>query len=213
MNKSDSIQNLAAALCKFQQEVTNPKHSADNPFYKSKYTPLHDIINHVRPILAKHGLSVFQNPAGDGDRVVITTLLMHTSGEWIETDPLVMKAEKITPQGAGAVITYGRRYSLSAVLGIASEDDDDGNSAEGKAPAKQPDSPKQEPKQSEPPRQQGQLAAVISAAQARRIYALSNGNEDLCKTVIGRHGFKSSAEVTKDKYEAICSEIQKAVSA
>lgn len=129
MQKSDSIKNLAAALAKFQSEIENPKNTADNPFFKSKYAPLNDVLNTVRPLLSKHGLSVIQSPGGDGQNISINTLLIHESGEWIEFDPLVLKAEKMTPQGAGSAVTYGRRYSLSAVLGISSEDDDDGNHA------------------------------------------------------------------------------------
>lgn len=130
MQKSESIKNLAVALSKFQSEVENPKNTADNPFYKSKYAPLQDVLNTVRPLLSKHGLSVIQSPAGDGESVSIMTMLLHESGEWIEFDPIVLKAEKMTPQGAGSAITYGRRYALSAVLGISSEDDDDANSLE-----------------------------------------------------------------------------------
>ena len=129
MNKSESIQNIAKALVGFQAEVKNPANTADNPFFKSKYAPLPDILNDVRPLLAKHGLALLQAPSGDGDKIVITTLLMHESGEWIEACPLILKADKATAQGAGSAITYGRRYALSAVLGISSEDDDDGNQA------------------------------------------------------------------------------------
>jgi len=129
MKKSESIANLAQALCDFQGEITNPKNSADNPFFKSKYAPLSEVINTIRPILAKYGLSVLQAPSGDGASITITTLLMHSSGEWLEPDPLTLRADKPTAQGAGSAITYGRRYGLSAILGIASEEDDDGNSA------------------------------------------------------------------------------------
>lgn len=139
MEKSESIQNLAKALVAFQMEVKNPANTANNPFFKSKYAPLPDILNDVRPLLAKHGLAVLQSPSGDGDKIVITTMLIHESGEYIETCPLVLKTEKATAQGAGSAITYARRYALSAVLGISSEDDDDGNNAsnnndKGKSP-------------------------------------------------------------------------------
>ena len=131
MKKSESIANLAMALCLFQGEVTNPKTSASNPFFKSKYAPLSEVINTTKPLLAKNGLSVLQSPSGDGEHIIVTTLLMHSSGEWIEGEPLVLKADKVTAQGAGSAITYGRRYGLSAILGIGSEDDDDGNHATG----------------------------------------------------------------------------------
>lgn len=129
MNKSESIKNIADALSKFQGEIENPKNTADNPFFKSKYAPLQEVLNIVRPKLAKYGLSILQWPSGDGERIIINSLLMHSSGEWIEMEPLILKAEKATAQGAGSAITYGRRYALSAILGISSEDDDDGSQA------------------------------------------------------------------------------------
>ena len=129
MNKSESISKLATALSQFQAEISNPKNTANNPFFKSKYAPLNDILTLVRPIMAKHGLSILQSPGGDGTLITISTIIMHISGEWIEPEPLVLKAAKSDPQGAGSAITYGRRYSLSAILGISSEDDDDGNHA------------------------------------------------------------------------------------
>jgi hypothetical protein len=127
MNKSESIKNLSMSLSKFQAEISNPKNTANNPFFKSKYAPLNEILTEVRPLLTKFGLSVIQHPGGDGERITITTILLHESGEWIEFEPLTLKAVKADPQAAGSAITYGRRYSLSAVLGISSEDDDDGN--------------------------------------------------------------------------------------
>lgn len=150
MQRSENIQNLSKSLAAFQAEVKNPANTAINPHFKSKYAPLNEILNEVRPILAKYGLSVMQSPSADGDKVSVVTLLMHESGEWLESCPLALKADKPTAQGAGSAITYGRRYSLSAVLGISSEDDDDGNNAEPKkqkaeAP-KAPDKPKPAPK-------------------------------------------------------------------
>ncbi len=135
MNKSDSITELAKALAKFQGEIKNPSNTATNPYFKSKYAPLNDVLNLVRPLLSKNGLSILQAPSGDGENIVVTTTLIHESGEWIEFPPLVLKADKATAQGAGSAITYARRYALSAVLGISSEDDDDGNHAEPNTPA------------------------------------------------------------------------------
>jgi len=127
---SESIGNIATALSQFQGEVQNPANIANNPFFKSKYAPLAEVLNTVRPVLAKYGLSVIQNTHNSDDKVYVHTLLMHKSGEWIESDPLELKVEKNTPQGVGSAITYGRRYALSAITGVASEEDDDGNANE-----------------------------------------------------------------------------------
>lgn len=118
---------MSKALSSFQGEIKNPTNTADNPFYKSKYSPLHEILNEIRPVMAKYGLSVIQSPGGNGKDISITTMLLHSSGEWIKFSPLIITAEKTTPQGAGSAITYGRRYTISALLGISSENDDDGN--------------------------------------------------------------------------------------
>jgi hypothetical protein len=154
---SENISNISAALANFQGEIKNPANTAHNPFFKSKYSPLPEVLNIVRPVLAKHGLSVVQEPVGDGEFVSISTWLLHKSGEWMMAEPLRLKADKVTAQGAGSAITYGRRYALSAVLGISSEDDDDGNVAEGNPPVEgNPDPPKKQPakKKSDPPTDQ-----------------------------------------------------------
>src|SRR5699024_6219209 len=132
MNKSESIKNLAIALSKFQGEVENPTNTAENPFFKSKYAPLEEVLNTVRPILSKHGLSIVQAPSTEENNITISTTLVHESGEYMEFPKLSLKMDKVTAQGAGSAITYARRYAISAILGISSEDDDDGNNAEPK---------------------------------------------------------------------------------
>lgn len=141
MNKSESIKSFAEAMAKFQGEVKNPPKTADNPFFKSKYVPLDVMIDTAKPILLKHGLSYIQSCSGDGQNIIVTTLLMHSSGEWVELDPLTLRADKATAQGAGSAITYGRRYALAAALGLASDEDDDGNHA-SKPSQKPQDQPK-----------------------------------------------------------------------
>ncbi|EJW14416.1 ERF family protein [Paenibacillus alvei] len=135
LKRSESITNLAAALVKFQKEVVSPKNNANNPYFSSKYAPLHEVINVIREPLAKYGLSYIQSTSTDEQNVTVTTLLMHESGEFVESEPLSLPGLQVlkgggkdfTPQGIGSAITYGRRYSLTAILGIASEDDTDGN--------------------------------------------------------------------------------------
>lgn len=143
MNRSETIENLAISLAKFQAEVKNPPNTKVNPYYKSKYAPLDEVLNTVRPILGKYGLSFFQNQITDENgKLGVITILLHSSGEFLESDAIFAAPEKNTPQGLGSVSTYLRRYQLSSVLGIASEDDDDGNTNEsplGKAEDKKND--------------------------------------------------------------------------
>lgn len=191
MKKSESIKNLAVALAKFQKEVKNPVNTAVNPYFNSKYAPLNDILTDIRPLLSKHGLSVIQSPGGDGNLISITTLLMHESGEWIEFDPLVLKADKATAQGAGSAITYGRRYTLSAILGISSEDDDDGNYASHDNGNK-PTTP--QPKNSPKPISKAQLGKINILCGQRQI------TEELGKELLKeRYNKQSCKELTSEE--------------
>ena len=136
MRKSESISELSKALAKFQEEVKQPLKDKNNPFCKSKYVPLENVVEAITDVAPKNGLSFVQWALNDENgRVGVATMLMHESGEWIEFDAVHMKADKETAQGAGALISYLKRYSLSAVFGITSDQDDDGNGASGnKAP-------------------------------------------------------------------------------
>ncbi|RAS90305.1 recombinase [Bacillus cereus] len=129
MNRSETIAKLAKSLVLFNSEVNKIAKDADNPFFKNNYATLDTIIDEIRPILSKHGLSIMQIPSGDGQNVTLKTLLLHESGEWIESDELTMKPVKNDPQAVGSCITYARRYSLAAFLSLNTGEDDDGNSA------------------------------------------------------------------------------------
>lgn len=125
MNKSESIKEIATALCNFQGAVEKIKKGATNPFFKSKYATLADILDVIRQPLADNGLSFVQFPKG---AYGLETMLMHTSGEWL-SESYEMRPTKDDPQGAGSVITYQRRYALGAVLGLNIDEDDDANKA------------------------------------------------------------------------------------
>jgi hypothetical protein len=135
MIQSDSLANLAAALCKAQAEMKNAIKDANNPFFHSKYADLASVVEASRPFLVKNGLSVVQCTDGDW----LWTMLLHESGEWIkgriELKPMRQEkgvgwVESKDPQSYGSCITYARRYALAALVGVATEDDD-GNAASG----------------------------------------------------------------------------------
>lgn len=134
MTMSATIGKLAEALSKVQGEMGAAEKNADNPYYKSKYADLATCWAVAREPLSRNGLAVVQTTEQsqlDGARPVVTvnTYLIHTSGEWI-SGRLSMPLAKNDPQGVGSAVSYGRRYGLSAILGIVGkEEDDDGNSA------------------------------------------------------------------------------------
>ncbi len=127
MNQSENINELAAALSKAQGEINPALKDSVNPFFKSKYADLSSIWNACKEALTKHQLSVLQTmDVRDGQLILITTLA-HASGQWIRSILPILSAKQ-DAQGIGSAITYMRRYSLAALVGVTTEDDD-GNAA------------------------------------------------------------------------------------
>lgn len=131
MEMSQEIGSFAAALAKAQSEIKGALKDSDNPFFRSKYADLSSVWEACRMPLTKNELSVIQTISGDSDNIIVTTMLIHSSGQWVK-DSLTMAPVKKDPQGAGSAITYARRYALAAIAGVAPEDDD-GNAASGKS--------------------------------------------------------------------------------
>ena len=143
MERSEHVGNLAKALSQAQAQFKSIKRECSNPFFRSRYADLAAIIDATRDALSKNGLAVVQT-VSPGESLELETTLMHESGEWLSSK-LVLKPKADDPQAAGSAMTYARRYSLGAILNVASEDDDDGNSASkgggdnaGKPPATPP---------------------------------------------------------------------------
>ena len=124
MKTSEQISELAAALAAAQGMMENAIMNRINPHFKSKYADLAAIFDAARKPLSANGLAIVQT-IGDG---VLHTRLLHTSGQWIASEhPLPMSGR---PQEIGSALTYARRYSLSALIGIAADEDDDATGAE-----------------------------------------------------------------------------------
>jgi hypothetical protein len=128
VRQSDEIKDLAAAMAKAQAEIRPALKDATNPHLKSKYADLASVWSAARDILGKHGLCVIQAPGKlEGTTLELTTRLLHQSGQWLEST-ISLPVVKLDAQTCGGAITYARRYSLSAMLGIVADDDDDGHS-------------------------------------------------------------------------------------
>ena len=157
MKQSESIKSLLEGLVKAQAEFTTlPK---DKSGYGYKYTDLDTVISTVKPILAKYNIGFMQMLSTlEGNVKAITTRVFNSAGEWIEdTTPLpdVAMAKTNAAQNLGAAITYMKRYTLCAMLGISSDEDVDGNAQQNapqarpqqapqnKGPAGGPDTPEQ----------------------------------------------------------------------
>lgn len=127
MITSEQVDKIFPALIKAQSEMGSAKKTTTNPFFKSKYADLSELIEVSKDVLTANGLGIIQSPGGDGVKITVTARIIHVSGQWVQ-DTITLTATKNDPQQAGSAITYARRYQLAALFNIAQEDDD-GNKA------------------------------------------------------------------------------------
>jgi len=126
---SPTIAKIATALAKAQSEMSKALTSSENPHFKSKYADLSSCLEAALPALNENGIALTQLPGhGEAGMVTLTTILTHTSGEYIGSES-GMTPQKAGPHGHGSTLTYLRRYSLAAITGL-SQADDDGNNAQ-----------------------------------------------------------------------------------
>jgi len=125
---SASISEITKALVKAQAVIKAAPKDAVNPHFRSKYSDLPSVYEACREALTSNGIAVSQVPVFSEGEQFLKTILMHVSGEWIAGD-YALRPTKNDPQGMGSALTYARRYSLASMVGVVSDDDDDGNAA------------------------------------------------------------------------------------
>jgi len=120
---SKTINELVAALSKAQSSVLKAKEDSKNPFFKSKYANLESVWDACRDSLTSNGIAVFQTIDHEDNKMILVTVLAHSSGQWIKSFSPIPNIKQ-DPQSIGSAITYMRRYSLAAIVGVATSDDD-----------------------------------------------------------------------------------------
>ena len=195
--QSATVGKIAEALCAAQAELPAAIKGSVNPHLRNKYADLNAIYEAARETLAKHGLAVVQTmQPTDGGKAHVRTTLLHKSGEWIAGELVMPLDRNGGPQGMGSAITYARRYSLSAIIGIVTEEDDDAEAAQGRG----------KPAQAKVKAQRQEAAAnnadPMSDAQRAKLFALAKetmpdaGREDVLiaiSDIVGRHIESSNA--------------------
>lgn len=139
MRTSESLAGIATALSKAQGEMPAAVRDAENTHLRNRYATLGSVISTASPILARHGLSFIQMPSeAESGFMALTTRILHESGEWIEdTMRVAVPVSKLSEvQAAGSMLTFLRRYALSAALGIMTHDDDGNGGQLMQAPAR-----------------------------------------------------------------------------
>jgi hypothetical protein len=154
MQRSEQINEIAAALSKAQGLIQGAVKGNVNPHFRSKYADLASVWDAIREPFSVNGLSVVQGLTSGDSCIHCETLLMHVSGQWI-SETLSIPADKNNAHGFGSAATYARRFGLQAIAGIAPVDDD-GNAASGKVET---------------------IADAYTEAQPKRINPLENAME------------------------------------
>jgi len=214
MRTSETLSKIAPALTKALAEMVNPpktkkvtvkgKTKSGQPYsYDYFYAALPEIMDAIRPILGKHGLAVMQSTETQDGFPSIVTKVLHESGEWISSDHLIMAPSQNDPQSAGSAITYGRRYSLTALLGLAADEDDDGQAGSQKRSDSTPQGGSQG-RQAPPSGSKG--GAGISEKQRKCIFAKAKAGypdtkafDDYMRWLKGNYNVEHLEELTKQQ--------------
>lgn len=193
---SNTTEKLDAALAKAQGEIEAAVKDKTNPHFRSKYADLTSVWSACRAPLAKHGISVTQWPKHSEDSRLHLVTRVACQGEWIKGE-FSVPVPKQDPQGYGSALSYLRRYSLSAVLGVVADEDDDGNAASAPTETSDPAPPK------------ASAVSGPSDAQIKRAFAKARAAKvsdvDMKKWISDKCKKTSITELTPNEYEALCS--------
>lgn len=186
MNKSENIEHLALALSNLQGELEDVYKNAQG--YGYNYADLSSVLNLLRPLLQKNGLSIAQPVSGDSGTITITTMLMHSSGQYISSGVTItidVSNKKMNSlQAAGSTITYLRRYSLMSLIGLAATDDD------GKSGGEHIDNERKE------------LVTMIVA------HSLDNGpSQEIIQKAFQHYGVRNAEQLTTAQLQTIINRI------
>lgn len=207
MNKSESINELSSALAKAQAEIPVALYDSRNPHFKADYASLSSFLKAAKPHLSKHGLSVSQLPETIDNKHYLTTMLMHSSGQYISST-FCLILTKNDMQGLGSAITYAKRYGLDAMLGIGSDDDDANLAVRVENKKYIPPQINPEPIVNHAPNSSG-----VSQAQMKRLFALKNAahwtDEQIKLYYKNKFSIDSSKNLTLDQYKIITDILEK----
>jgi hypothetical protein len=192
---SEEIKNISKALVGAQADVGKALKNQENAHFKSQYADLSAVLEVAKPALAKHGLALTQFPGEGEGTVTMSTLILHESGEWILLPPASIPLQANTAHGYGSAISYLRRYTTQACLGISIglSDDDDGNEATAQAPKAKPKKKKSKAAfaKKDPVKVEAELVFALNELE----FMISSCEED--GTIEARHIALAKTVVTK----------------
>lgn len=216
MNRSESIKELASSLVKFHSKVSSISKDAKNPQFRSEYATLDKLILSTRHILQECGLSIMQTPlTKETGEIGIQTMLIHESGEFIETEPIFMTPTRMVkgggyeiakdPQAAGSTISYLRRYSYQAILNLNTGEDDDAERTSN------PNYNENNHVSNNYNNNQRASSGTLTDKQLSRLFAIAkskNVNNDAIAKMLHEYGVTDVKNLTKPQYDELCSKLE-----
>lgn len=208
MRRSEAITSLAKALAQAQAEITPPKKNktakveTQKGAYSYKYANLADMKEGYRGPLHKHGLSITHAIEPENGHLILSSTLLHESGEWIASDYPVASYPR--PQELGSAITYGKKYNVGCLLDISSEeDDDDGQAAQNAEPVKA--KPKPAPEPDDDPRISPEEAEEVRAAAKKAGFTTARGFSPFLES---NAGVSSVQDIRKSRLSGVLAELK-----
>ena len=215
MKTSEMINEIAKAMSLAQSQMTPASTDSTNPHFRSKYANLESVIDAFRIPLCSNGLAFWQDVTTTESQVMISTRIIHSSGQWVEFGPLCIPVGKKDAHGIGSATTYGKRYALCAAMGVApGEIDDDASGAvasvHGHVPGSHVEKPKTKVVETPKP---SYLENCIVQGQVETIQKLIEQCEEGYVTKLNKHlldsGWPTYAHIPQDKYNIIITGINK----
>lgn len=179
----ENLNELFTALSLAQSEIKGAVKDSTNPYFKSKYANLASVWEAVRVPLTKNGLSIAQVFETNGDKLILTTILGHKSGQSLSSHMELPIGQKRDPQTLGSLISYCRRYSLASICSLPSIDDDDAERA--------------------------QEEYRITASQLEEIKNALNGNRKLADSLLKFYKISKFSDLNANDYEGVLKTIAK----
>lgn len=185
MKTSNPFKEMIVDLIKAQTELKPVLKTGVNPHFKSEYAEYEHIIEAVKLVLNKNKMWIGHSTHYENEKLMMETTIFHATGEWISTSlPIINKVG--TDQGLGSSITYTKRYSVEALMGVSTTKDDDGNAATGtEVPAAKEARPKAD-------------TSALSEAHIKRLFAIAHAHKWTNERVKEYMKFKYATDSTKD---------------
>lgn len=199
VTQSESIKAIATAINLAQKKMSPAKKDAENPFFHSHYSTLASVVETFKEYFSEQGLSFVHTPGFENGEFGTYVKLLHVSGEWLQGFYKV-QAEKPGPQAIGAAFTYARRYSLSSIAGIPSEDNDAEDATERRQTQKAPSYPAYQ-------KTKGEFGSVTDAQMGRlRAIARDSGYspQGISKVLFEKWQVIPNGIISTKHYDAAC---------